>query len=215
MPEVSSRPGPRTDLDARAVLIETAERLFGTEGVGAVSLRAIGRAADVSSAGVLYHFPTKEKLVEAVFRSRGELLGEQVRTNLAGLLVGDRAVTTRQVVDAVLHPMVAIVNDAPLAGLTWFKLYMRLAQTDDDIWVEAVSRTPVLNALFHDATSRALPDVGSRDVRLRVSIAMFSMLSSLASADLGGTERRFEASGFDPAFVEQLARFTAAGMAAG
>ena len=174
-----------------------------------------GREAGMSKGAVHYHFPTKEKLVEAVFRSRGELLGEQVRTNLAGLLVGDRAVTTRQVVDAVLHPMVAIVNDAPLAGLTWFKLYMHLAQTDDDIWVEAVSRTPDLNALFHDATSRALPDVGSRDVRLRVSIAMFSMLSSLASADLGGTERRFEASGFDPAFVEQLARFTAAGMAAG
>ena len=55
-----------------------------------------------------------------------------------------------------------------MAGLTWFKLYMHLAQTDDDIWVEAVSRTPDLNALFHDATSRALPDVGSRDVRLRV-----------------------------------------------
>lgn len=212
---LSSRPGPRTDLDVRAVLVATAERMFGSDGIGAVSLRAIGREAGVSSAGVLYHFPTKDLLVAAVMRSRGEDLGRQVRANFNALLEMEGAVTTRQVVDAILVPMVELINADPEPGLHWFKVLTQLAQANDEIWVEDVRQAPDLNVLFHDVTIRALPDIETEDVRRRLGIAMFSMFSSLASADLGGlgADPRFGPAGLDPRFVEQLARFTAAGIA--
>jgi hypothetical protein len=42
---------------------------------------------------------------------------------------------------------------------------------------------------------------------------MFSMLGSLAGADQGKPGGKFGPGGLDPVFVEELARFTAAGLA--
>lgn len=209
--DYSSRPGPRTDLDARPKLIETAERLFGQAGVQAISLRAIGREAGLSSAGVLYHFPTKPVLVSAVVRRRSEELGALIRKNIQALLETGEPLGTRPIVDAVLTPMVELINSDPVGGLNWFKLFSELAHANDEAWVAAVQTPTDLAGLFREAVVRAVPDVDSEDARVRLSIAMFSMLTSLANADRGniGSDGCVRA-----AFVEQLARFTAAGIAA-
>lgn len=50
----------------RLRLLKTAERLFATEGLDAVSLRAVNAAAGLGPSSVHYHFGTKEDLVAAV-----------------------------------------------------------------------------------------------------------------------------------------------------
>ncbi|MBM0126419.1 TetR/AcrR family transcriptional regulator [Pimelobacter simplex] len=210
----SRRPGPRTDVDVRARLLDTAEALFAANGVGTDSLRAIGRAAGVSSAGVLYHFPQRQDLVDAVVARRGEPLTRSTRTALEVLVERAEPATTREVVDAVLLPMVAMIAAEPQAGLAWMKLVTQLAHHRAVAWADVDDGGPSTSELFHAAAVRALPDYESTAVRFRLGIAMFSMLGSLAGADQGKPEGKIGPAGLDPVFVEELARFTASGLAA-
>ncbi|KAA1416410.1 TetR/AcrR family transcriptional regulator [Nocardioides humilatus] len=209
----SSRPGPRADLDVPAALLDTAERMFAQDGVGAVSLRAIGREAGVSSAAVLYHHSTKPMLVEAVLRRRGAAVGRELSARLRALLDADGPVTTRDLVDAVLVPMVDVVNADPEGGLCWVKLFTQLAQANDNLWISAVRGNTDLSTMVVEVTQRALPALDEAAIRSRLGIAMFGVLTSLAGADLRAVPDRMGPDGLDPEFVEQLARFTAAGLA--
>lgn len=212
--EGSSRPGPRTDLDAREMLLDAAERLYGTNGVGTDSLRAIGREAGVSPAGVLYHFPTKTALLEAVVQRRGEATTAQMRADLQLLVDKEGPVATREVVDAVLSPFVDLISAEPTAGLHWVKVITQLANNQDEAWSVLLGGEPSAVELFHAAATRALPDYASDAVFFRVSIAMYSLLGSLASADQGEPVGKLGPDGLNPVFVEELAKFTASGMAA-
>ena len=62
----------------RRTLIETAERLFGTQGIDSTSLRQIGEAIGSSNANVVgYHFGTKEDLIMAIIRYREPWLNQR------------------------------------------------------------------------------------------------------------------------------------------
>jgi AcrR family transcriptional regulator len=52
----------RADMDAREKILETAVRLFSTQGYRATSLAQVARAAQVSKALILWHFNSKEHL---------------------------------------------------------------------------------------------------------------------------------------------------------
>src|SRR5256714_2099132 len=54
------------DLTAKARIRDAAMELFGSEGVGASSLRPVARAAGVSPGLVVHHFGSKEGLIRAV-----------------------------------------------------------------------------------------------------------------------------------------------------
>jgi AcrR family transcriptional regulator len=54
--------------DTRAALIAAAERVVLAESVAAMTLDGVAREAGVSKGGLLYHFPSKEALIEAMLR---------------------------------------------------------------------------------------------------------------------------------------------------
>jgi AcrR family transcriptional regulator len=56
----SSRGGTRDRL------LDAAERVLSERGATALTLEAVALVAEVSKGGLLYHFPTKEKLIEAL-----------------------------------------------------------------------------------------------------------------------------------------------------
>lgn len=209
------RPGPRVDLDVRAALLDTAERLFAKEGVGSISLRAIGRDAGVSPTAVGYHFATKQALVAAVVRRRSIAARKELSVRLRAVTTaGKGTVTARDVVDAVVDPMVRVINTDPGGGFHWFKLLTQLAQVNDPIWLEEVTREPDLRGMLWSATTRALPDADPAVLQVRLAIALHGILMTLAFADRALVVPRVGEAGLDPAFVDQLARFTAAGIAA-
>lgn len=209
-----SRPGPRTDLDVRSMLLDTAERMYATNGVGADSLRAIAREAGVSSAAVFYHFPNKQALIAAVVSRRGEASSRQMRERLTSLIESSRPVSAREVVDAVLLPFVEMIEAEPRAGLYWVKVVTQLANNRDAAWADLNDGDPSAYELFQAAASRAFDNRTSSAMQFRLGIAMYSMLGSLANADRGEPTDKIGSSGFNPVFVEELARFTASGLAA-
>jgi len=211
--ETQRRRGPRVDVDVPAVLLDTAEQLFGTAGVDNVSMRSVAREAGVAPAAVTHHFPTKRARVEAVVHRRGGRVGDGVRARLAALAERDELVT-RDLVEAVLTPFVAEINDSPREGVRWLRIVITLALNGDAIIAaEIVGDDGDIAELFVSAASR-VPDLDPGVGELRAPIAMFSMLSALAAADLGGYGRPVGPHGLDPEFVEQLTVFTASGLSA-
>lgn len=59
--------------DTRAVIVDAAMEQFAESGYRASSLRDIAARAGMTHPGVLYHFPTKEALLQAVLQRRDEL----------------------------------------------------------------------------------------------------------------------------------------------
>jgi AcrR family transcriptional regulator len=205
------RRGPRVDVDVREVLLETAEELFGTAGVDAVSLRSVARAAGVAPAALTHHFPSKRDLLEAVVLLRGGRVGDDIRARLRALQ-GRTDLVARDLVEAVLMPFVDELNRDPAKAVHWLRIVITLALNGDAIIAAQVAGEGDITDLFVAAAAgAALP---SNAVELRAPIAMFSMLSALATADLGGYGRPIGPSGIDPEFVEQLAIFTSAGLQA-
>lgn len=206
------RRGPRVDVDVRGVLLETAEELFGTEGVDAVSLRSVARAAGVAPAALTHHFPSKRDLLEAVVLLRGGRVGDDIRARLGALQ--DRAdLSARDLVEAVLLPFVDEINRDPDRAVRWLKIVITLALNGDAIIAAQVAGEGDITDLFVTAATGA-PALPPSAVELRAPIAMFSMLSALATADLGGYGRPIGPGGVDAEFVEQLIVFTSSGLQA-
>jgi len=209
---IPRRRGPRVDVDVRTTLLDTAEELFGTAGVEVVSLRAVARAAGVAPAALTHHFPSKRALVEAVVLRRGRPVGDGVRQRLRDLQ-GREDLTARDLVDAVLVPFVEELDREPVRAVRWLKILVTLALNEDEIVMRELVEDVDVTALFLGAAS-AVPGLRDTVVGQRAGIAMFSMLTALAGADLGGYGRPIGPDGLDPAYVEQLAAFTSGGLEA-
>ncbi|KPQ05652.1 MAG: transcriptional regulator, TetR family [Rhodobacteraceae bacterium HLUCCA12] len=57
---------PKNKGTTRRKLLDAAERIARSEGPAAMSLDAVAAAAGVSKGGLLYHFPSKSRLLEAL-----------------------------------------------------------------------------------------------------------------------------------------------------
>ena len=200
-------------MDVREALLDTAEELFGTAGVDVVSLRAVAREAGVAPAALSHHFPSKRALVEAVVLRRGRPVGDDVRSRL-GQLRDREDLTARDLVEAVLIPFVDELNREPVRAVRWLKILVTLALNEDEIVSKELVNDVDVIELFLGA-AQSVPGLRDAVVGQRAGIAMFSMLTALAGADLGGYGRPIGPNGLDPAYVEELAAFTSGGLEAG
>lgn len=208
----SARRGPRTDIDSRALIIETAERMFGDATIDAVSMRAVAREAGLGTRAVTYHFPSKNDLVAAVLHRRLPLVAEATTESLATLIERRAAPSVRDVVEAILAPYVDMLHEDPQGVLRWIKVFNQLALTEDRIWTDEFGVEPSFPDLFLTAVGRALPDISDLKVQRRAAIAMYSMITMLASADRAAYGHPLGPKGLDPEWVEQLVIFTTAGL---
>jgi AcrR family transcriptional regulator len=92
----------------RSQLLEVATRVFVSAGGTKPSVRAIAREAGVGFAPCYRHFPTRESLVDAVYRDQVARLTDGARELLAQLPVG-------RCPSAVLSCLVDRANPALLA----------------------------------------------------------------------------------------------------
>lgn len=207
------RTGPRRDVDVPTLVLDTAERLFAEQSVGATSVRAVAREAGVAHRAVAYHFPSKGALLRAVVHRRAVGVGEEVRAGLQALVDADGQVSVEALVRAVLTPFARLLDREPVAGLAWLKTYTHLAIDEDPVVVEENLLEPNLVDLFLAAARRALPDLDEEELATRSGLAIYSMLGALAGTDLAGYGRPLTPAGLDRRFVERLVAFTARGLA--
>lgn len=206
------RRGPRTDVDTKTLIIDVAERMFGESTIDAVSLRAVAREAGLGARAVTYHFDSKRDLVAAVIGRRSGPFARATADGLAALAEQDRTPSVRDVVEAILNPVTSLLGEDPRGGLCWMKVFTQLALTEDQLWTNELGADPSIAELFLAAATRAMPELGEEKAQRRAGIAMYSMITILASADRAAYGKPLTENGLDPEWVEQLIVFTAAGM---
>ena len=68
----------RTAEETRTLIFQSCGRILSTEGANSLTLEAVAREAGLSKGGLLYHFPTKEELVESLFTYYIDKFNDQV-----------------------------------------------------------------------------------------------------------------------------------------
>ena len=103
---------PRDVAGTRLALIRAAERLFGERGVDAVSLREVSAAArQHNNSGVLYHFKSREGLIDAVLERHADPIQARYSAQV-DLLEQQGTLSLRALLEVLVRPLVAKLDDA-------------------------------------------------------------------------------------------------------
>ena len=175
--------GPRSDVDVRELILDVTEAMAGKTNPDAVTLRAIAREANVAPRALSYHFATKRSLLEAVIRRRSGVISESIKERLVSLRDRNGAVTVREAVDALLLPIVELIEHEPVAGVRWMRIYLTLSHTENPSQIVQVGFDPEVARLFFEVAERALGGAPGKGARHRLMIGVLGMLEVLARVD--------------------------------
>lgn len=177
-----ARTMPNRQGDATRVrLIKTAEKLFATQGVDAVSVRAINAAAGQGPAAVHYHFGSKEDLLAAVLLDVGARVSQDISDRVDELAAAAERPELVDVVRALTDPYLELLLKQRVRGVRWIKIVVQVSREARP----AVTSTgqDELSLRLRDQVRRALPDTPSERVDQRWPIAVMSFLQSLSRVD--------------------------------
>lgn len=215
-PSPAATPEPSPPPDTKERILDVAEELFGDQGYGATSLRAVTSAAGVNLAAVHYHFGSKVGLFEAVFHRRVDAINVERLARLDALEArGAGALELEDLLAAFLEP--AFCNDGP-ADPTFPRFLRFLGR----VMSESGEHLEALHAVFREvqlrffpAFQRALPHLGEEDVLWRIHLMVGSMCNLLMDPARIRLLSQGRCDGSDPAeAVRQLAAFAAGGLRA-
>jgi AcrR family transcriptional regulator len=204
------------ETDTKIRILDTAEKLFATQGFAATSIRQIVKAAGVNIAAIHYHFGSKESLIEAVLARKAAPVNKE-RLRLLDELEKKHAGKTlpvEGVIEAFIAPVIRMQhgkNDRlfpQLMGRTLNEADEKMYQMVHRIFGEVITR-------FVRAFRLAVPDIPQDELISRIHF----MIGVMAFATFVPKNKVFEnlqssGPGSPEVFIERLVRFTAAGMKA-
>lgn len=113
-----------TPIDRREILLRTAESLFASRGIDAVSLNEINKAAGQKNTSALhYHFGSKERLIEAIIYQEFDDIVARLDTRLDQLQAkGDYS--SRDVIEAIVSPFIEKLDSE--RGINYLNIMVQL-----------------------------------------------------------------------------------------
>jgi AcrR family transcriptional regulator len=164
----------------RGKLLDCAEELFASHGVGGVSLRTIQSAAALSVGSLQYHFKTEHELIAAVMERRLEPLMARYSELLEAVAANPDS-SPREILSALIQPMIELLVAKPEQGQRYLTLMHRLQSGD---YTEPIftARWPDFAELANGLFRKALPHLPDSLVAFRTDLAWDTMLGTLARA---------------------------------
>jgi AcrR family transcriptional regulator len=166
------RPGTRERL------LATAEELFATRGIDAVSVRDITEAAGANTAAINYHFGSRRGLIDAIVRRRAEVLGAR-RAELLDALDGPGPVDLRALIRAMVLPTAELATSDPGAH---HAVSFLTAVGDHPDLMSALDVFGPSTERYLDALARATPELPES-----VRVLRFAVAQSVVNRVLGQT----------------------------
>lgn len=173
----------RSVRDTRTRILDTAEHLFGEQGLERVSIRDITERAKVNVAAINYHFGGKDDLIAAVFErrltplnaARLEMLAEAERK------AGRRAPAVEAIVEALVIPSMKCCAGESSALP---KLMGRcLTETRPETEAFLMKQFEPMAQRFRKAFQSALPRLSEADVYWRMKFAFGALHHWLLTHD--------------------------------
>jgi AcrR family transcriptional regulator len=201
--------GRRKDVDGRELLLSAALSLFAEQGVDAVSIRAVNRAAGLGPASVHYHFGTKEALLDAVVNAHNSAVVDRVRER-ANEIAESPSPAAHDLVLMLAAPYMSLLDGGSPAGCSWVQLASQLLQSDPDRVLDDAAVQSVLLA-----ATRVYPNAADADVRRAMRMCITLLISQLASSGKAGLDLQllfnFLSAGLDATLSEETPAVDGAG----
>lgn len=181
---MNAGPQPLLHRDTKTAILDSAELLMAEHGINGVSLRQILTHAGANSAALHYHFGSREALIEAILTRRGLNANLRRRGMLDALDARDRAPEVRDVVSAVIDPMLEMIDEHGEAGRRFIRFLARL-QSDRTGIIQGIEERhfPDIVGRIGRMLRAACPHVSDAERARRVMMMLDTMLQSLANAD--------------------------------
>ena len=195
-------------------ILEAAENLFARHGFAGASLRQVTATAQVNLAAVNYHFGSKDRLIEEVFRRRLDELNARRLVALKRALARSKP-TLEDVLAAFIKPALELSLDRS-GGQAFVRVLARAYAEHNERLRKFLSDNygHVLKE-FAAAFGRLLPRLEKEELYWRLDIVAGAL--TYAMADFGVIKRRSGQSERDyrERAAQHLIRFAAAGLRAG
>jgi len=168
--------------ERRQAILDVAEALFAEQGIAGTSVRSILAAAGANVAAVHYHFGSKEKLVEEVFRRRAEkIANDRIRGLKRALADPDTTWRLERIVRAFLESGFT-GGDTPEGAARFARLRARISTEDTELarrlqsdCFDASSRE------FIAALAAVLPDLDAVAIAWRFHAMLGVMVYTMAN----------------------------------
>jgi len=192
-------------------ILEAAEDLFAKHGFAGASLRQVTTAANVNLAAVNYHFGSKERLIEEVFRRRLDELNARRLAALKRVLAKPEP-ALEDALAAFVKPALELSLDRK-GGPAFVRVLARAYAEHNERLRKFLSDNygHVLKE-FAAAFARLLPQLDKEELYWRLDIVAGAL--TYAMADFGVIKRRSGQSERDyrERAAQHLIRFAAAGL---
>ena len=171
-------------MDARDKILETATRLFSTQGFGSTSLSQVAKEARVSKALIFWHFENKERL----FQSALQRSLEPYFVNVVGQLEGlDEA--------GQIHRLIDLFYDFVREHMQSIRFVLSLILREEKQPDDPVARVAELFRIFRNLLNDILENGRQKGV-FRADIDAASEASLMMCALAGALVQRFIGSDF-------------------
>ena len=191
-------------------ILGAAELLFAQRGFEGASLRQLTTNAGVNLAAVNYHFGSKEKLVEEVFRRRRDALNE---SRLAALAQGAGApeTTLEDVLEAFIRPALDLSHDD--SGALFMRVLARAFAEHDDTLRQFLSENyGHVMRQFTAEFARLLPHLGKPELYWRIDLVTGALTHAMSGFGMIQRKNDVSEQAHREQTVQHLIRFAAAGL---
>jgi AcrR family transcriptional regulator len=180
--------------DTKTKILDAAEELFSTQGIGATSLRTIIAKANVNIAAIHYHFGSKKEVVTAVYARRVAPLNQQRLERLDALNTRavEKAPTVAEIVDAFLAPILNCSFSSKKERNRLIGLFSHLHTEPQEV-AHILDLFKDVFEQFMKAISKVLPQLSKKDLLWRFMFMIGIMSISMSNDHL--VRRKLEASG--------------------
>lgn len=194
-------------------ILAAAEALFAQRGFDGASLRQLTSSAGVNLAAVNYHFGSKEKLVEQVFRRRLDALNARRLAALAKV-AGQPETRLEDVLDAFIRPALELSHDD--GGSLFMRVLARAFAEHDDTLRKFLSENyGHVMRQFTAEFARLLPRLSKEELYWRIDLVTGALTHAMSGFGMIQRKQDVSESAHREQTVAHLVRFAAAGLRAG
>ncbi|WP_329743263.1 TetR/AcrR family transcriptional regulator [Dyella sp. A6] len=193
-------------------ILAAAETLFAQRGFDGASLRQLTAAAGVNLAAVNYHFGSKERLVEEVFRRRLDTLNQNRLTAL-GRLAGHESATLEDVLEAYIRPALEMSQNGN--GSLFMRVLARaFAEHDNHLRQFLSDNYGHVIRQFTAEFALRLPHLSKAELYWRTDLVTGALTHAMSGFGMIQRKGDVSESAHREQTVAHLVRFAAAGLSA-